>query len=531
MDLSITNINIDGNDVYSVSWITTPDGYPLSTDMVIPSPINVHIDKYDPNNNDDKVAIITVETDDGVTKDIEINRCSPDCTCNIFNIACEDNSAVKASGGSVKFKYTIKKNFDVGCNSNYLTCTTDSSFVTIKKTYNGDTFTATFGSNDGEPRSAKIQFSYFGVACKQFTISQGGKNEITPKPSGDCDEKIKISTDAAGILCEGESIRFTSEILCDYTAQGLTLSNDKTGNAQIGVISSNNGCEDEWTVVSNSNPNFIDTDSITVNGNIVNGDIVGESRGTRQTDIVVRNSRITKTISVTQSEEQQPTPQPGNGITFRIENNSGKDAWFSGKLTLYVKQGRTQDVWNHGVAFHLNAPESSRGGWPHWELNKYHLVPGASTSFTFNKIVDYNGTGVDGKLNVTETPLSKYTSGNYYFVASDSGGINAIKLGHSEKAPQSESGVSNKAYFVLVKPLSDNKPISETTYVLSIYDIENNEKYLPANGMPTDAGSVIHNPLQVGDYRTWLYPDGKKCKATFTGYVNGSEKWDKKYNI
>ena len=99
MDLSIKNINIDGNDVYSVSWITTPDGYPLSTDMVIPSPINVHIDKYDPNNNDDKVAIITVETDDGVTKDIEINRCSPDCTCNIFNIACEDNSAVKASGG------------------------------------------------------------------------------------------------------------------------------------------------------------------------------------------------------------------------------------------------------------------------------------------------------------------------------------------------------------------------------------------------------------------------------------------------
>ena len=203
MNLNVTNIKIDNEHVDEVLWVKS-GGTSIHTGMTLTTPLKFNIDEYTLE-NPGETAIITVRTDNGIYKDIELNRCTPNCDCDVFDVVCESSKYIDLKGGTVDFTYYLKDEFVGKCSESKISCHTKSSFVTITHDSSNNKFRATIGENSTIKRKARIVFSYGGENCKVFTVTQGA-------PVDNCNDKLIVKKQSEEKLtCQGGDIQFVVE--------------------------------------------------------------------------------------------------------------------------------------------------------------------------------------------------------------------------------------------------------------------------------------------------------------------------------
>ena len=203
MNLNVTNIQIDNEYVDEVLWVKFGETS-IHTGMTLTTPLKFNVDEYDLN-NPGETAIITVKTDNNIYKDIELNRCVPNCDCDVFDVVCNSSKYISLEGGTVDFTYSLKDDFIGKCSDKKISCHTKSSFVTISHDSSNNKFTATIGENNTIKRKARIVFSYGDENCKVFTVTQGA-------PEDNCNGKLVVKKQTEKKLtCQGGEIQFIVE--------------------------------------------------------------------------------------------------------------------------------------------------------------------------------------------------------------------------------------------------------------------------------------------------------------------------------
>ena len=223
MNLNVTNIQIDGENVNEVLWVKSGETS-IHTGMIISTPLKFNVDEYTLE-NPGETAIITVKTDNNIYKDIELNRCVPKCDCDIFNVVCESRKFVHQTGGTVDFSYTFDEEAVGKCSEGKIDCTTKADFVTI--THNRETrvVSANFTENHDVRRNAKIVFSYGDENCDVFTITQGSLVD-------NCNKKLTIYKEPSTLTCQGGQVQFSVATTpideCDGTIKIKAKNNETT---------------------------------------------------------------------------------------------------------------------------------------------------------------------------------------------------------------------------------------------------------------------------------------------------------------
>lgn len=150
---------------------------------------------------------------------------------------------------------------------------------------------------------------------------------------------------------------------------------------------------------------------------------------------------------------------PANGIRITILNSCGQTVKFSGKFKLYIKQGNN-NVWSSDasaekeLAAHINDPDNTADGWPHWYQNYYTLAHGQSKTYDLTVVKDY--------VTATPTilPISTYTNGTWSFMTVDKTAgslvlISAVKLGQCVYDTVKKS-LTNTPALLHVSPMNAN---------------------------------------------------------------------------
>ena len=220
MNLEVVNIQIDGEYVNEVIWVKSGETS-IHTGMSLTTPLNLKVDEYSLE-NPGETSIITVKTDKNVYKQIELIRCTPGCECDIFdiNIDDENDKFLPYEGGTISFTYSLKDEFKNTCDIKTITCYTKSNFVSVYKDSSNNKFIATFEENYVSKRKARIIFSYAGINCQVFTISQAAKVES-------CNQRIRIAAQNGEkeVECNGGSVQFViKEIPVPSCNEKITVS-------------------------------------------------------------------------------------------------------------------------------------------------------------------------------------------------------------------------------------------------------------------------------------------------------------------
>lgn len=209
MNLNVTNIQIDGENVNEVLWVKSGETS-IHTGMTIGTPLKFNVDEYTLE-NPGETAIITVKTDNNIYKDIELNRCVPKCDCDIFNVVCEGRKFVHQTGGTVDFSYSFDPDSVGKCSEEKFDCTTKADFVTITHNKESKIISARFAENFDVRRNARIVFSYGDENCDVFTITQGSLVD-------NCNKKLTLYKEPSTLTCQGGQVQFsveTSPIECN----------------------------------------------------------------------------------------------------------------------------------------------------------------------------------------------------------------------------------------------------------------------------------------------------------------------------
>lgn len=150
---------------------------------------------------------------------------------------------------------------------------------------------------------------------------------------------------------------------------------------------------------------------------------------------------------------------PANGFRITITNNSGQTVKFSGKCKLYVKQGNN-NAWSADASAekelpaHINDPDDTSDGWPHWYKNNYTLVQGQSWTYDVTVLKDY----------VTATPtilsVDYYANGTWSFMTVDKMAgslllIPAVKLGQCVYDTEKKK-LTNTSSLLHLSPMNRN---------------------------------------------------------------------------
>ncbi len=198
---------------------------------------------------------------------------------------------------------------------------------------------------------------------------------------------------------------------------------------------------------------------------------------------------------------------PSDGIKFKFINKTGAYICFSGKFKMYIKQGDSQN-WSSDASqekeleAHLNAPDYTGDGWPHWYKNNYELGPDETKEFTLKQIVAYQGNGTS--VQTVTTSLDTYTDGSWYFMSVDkynngAVAIPAVKLGHAAWN-RSTNELSNSAFLVHVSPVkaSDCCVQKGKTYNLIIDSADTNDDEWNCGGNSPTTPTTPTTPVTPG---------------------------------
>lgn len=142
-----------------------------------------------------------------------------------------------------------------------------------------------------------------------------------------------------------------------------------------------------------------------------------------------------------------PTPGGGNGVTFVLQNNCGKEVRLTGRVTLNISTNPTN--WASSIQVPAN-PHGPQVG-ASWAYNDIIIPAGGSYSWTTNEIP------------------AAYTAGNYYLMSTDKDQYNYSIYLYSRIWRTSKGKTEGSTGMYRVYPLQNARLQNGTTYYLNLY--------------------------------------------------------------
>ena len=142
-----------------------------------------------------------------------------------------------------------------------------------------------------------------------------------------------------------------------------------------------------------------------------------------------------------------PTPGGGNGVTFVLQNNCGKEVRLTGRVTLNISTNPTNWASSIQVPANPHGPQIGAS----WAYNDIIIPAGGSYTWTTNEIP------------------AQYTSGSYYLMSTDKDQYNYSIYLYSRIWRTSKGKTEGSTGMYRVYPLQNARLQNGTTYYLNLY--------------------------------------------------------------